>query len=298
MQKIIYIGLGKMGLGMTKRLVQKKYQVFAHDPDPRSQKIAHRQGVIVKNNLPDLLLTVKNKRLIWLMVPHQVVSSVIRTIKPFLKPGDTIIDGGNSPFWESEKRSKILSRIGVSFLDVGVSGGPGGARHGACLMIGGAKTAYEKNRKLFNDLALKNSYAYLGKAGSGHFVKMIHNGIEYGMMQSIAEGFEVMKKSKFNLKLEEVAGLYNQGSVIESRLIGWLEKALNQQGQDLTRVSSKVSHSGEGEWTVRTAKKLKVKTPAIESALAFRKHSGRKKSYTGKVLSALRNQFGGHNFKK
>ena len=206
-----------------------------------------------------------------------------------------MIDGGNSFFEDSMRRAKLLAQRGIRFLDAGVSGGPTGARNGACMMIGGDKAAYEKLESLFADASVAGGYAYFGKAGAGHFVKMVHNGIEYGMMQSIAEGFALMKRSPFKLDLQEVARLYNRGSVIESRLVGWLGSGFRAFGEKLKKVSGSVAYTGEGEWTVKTGKKWKMKLPAIEGSFKFRVRSKKSPSYMGKILSALRNQFGGHS---
>jgi 6-phosphogluconate dehydrogenase len=214
-----------------------------------------------------------------------------------LKKSDVVVDGGNSFFEDSMRRAKLLEKKGIKFLDAGVSGGPGGARHGACIMVGGDRASYKKLEQLFADASVADGYAYFGKAGAGHFVKMVHNGIEYGMMQSLAEGFALMKKSPFKLDLQNVAQLYNHKSVIESRLVGWLKDGYRTFGEDLKKVSGSVAYTGEGEWTVKTGKKWKMKLPAIEDAFKFRVRSKRSPSYTGKILSALRNQFGGHSIK-
>jgi 6-phosphogluconate dehydrogenase len=215
-----------------------------------------------------------------------------------LKKGDMVIDGGNSFFEDSMRRARLLEKKGIKFLDAGVSGGPAGARHGACMMIGGDKASYEKWEALFADASVADGYAYFGKAGAGHFVKMVHNGIEYGMMQSIAEGFALMKKSPFKLDLQEIARLYNHGSVIESRLVGWLEGGYLMFGEELKKVSGSVAYTGEGEWTVKTGKKWRMKLPVIEDSFKFRVRSKRAPSYMGKILSVLRNQFGGHSIEK
>ncbi len=215
-----------------------------------------------------------------------------------LKKGDIVIDGGNSFFEDSVRRAKLLAKRGIKFLDAGVSGGPAGARNGACMMIGGDRATFAMLEQLFSETCVRDGYGYFGAAGAGHFVKMVHNGIEYGMMQSIAEGFALMKKSPFKLDLEKIAHLYNSGSVIESRLIGWLASGFQKFGQELADVSGAVAYTGEGEWTIKTGRKLKMKLPAIEDAFKFRVRSKRAPSYMGKVLSALRNQFGGHSIKK
>lgn len=232
------------------------------------------------------------------MVPHQVVDDVLEEITPALAEGDIVIDGGNSFFKDSIRRAEELAKHGVRYMDVGVSGGPGGARSGAAFMVGGEQKAYKELIGLFSDLAVAGGYDYMGTSGAGHFVKMVHNGIEYGMMQAIAEGFTVMKQWNESLDLERIAHLYNNGSVIESHLVHWLKDAYRTYGQNLDVISGSVAHSGEGQWTVDIAKELGVPVPIIEGALQFRVDSQDSPSYTGQILSALRNQFGGHEVKK
>jgi 6-phosphogluconate dehydrogenase len=210
------------------------------------------------------------------------------------KKGDIIIDAGNSFFEDSMRRAKLLQKRGIRFVDVGFSGGPRGARNGGSLMIGGDRKTFEYLEPLFADVSVPLGYAHFGDAGAGHFVKMVHNGIEYGMMQSLAEGFALMKKSPFKLDLEHVARVYNRGSVIESRLVGWMEDSFRMYGEDLRDVSGTVAATGEGEWTIKTGKKWGMKLPAIDDAFKFRMQSKRKPSYMGRILSALRNRFGGH----
>jgi 6-phosphogluconate dehydrogenase len=296
--EIGYIGLGKMGKGMVERLSKKGYRVVAYDPLVQSLPAIRRNCPRVVGSLSDLFSALKRPRLIWLMVPEREVGVVLKSIMPKLSTGDTVVDGGNSFYKNSMKRASKLKRRGVNFLDAGVSGGPSGALSGACLMVGGDKNIFRKYRRLFGDLAVAHGVFYVGGPGRGHFVKMIHNGIEYGMMQAIAEGFSILKKSGFKFKLEKIAALYNRGSVIESRLIGWLEGGFRQYGDDLEAVSGSVAHSGEGQWTVKEAKKLGVAAPVIADSFRFRLESADRPSYTGKILSALRNQFGGHKVKK
>ncbi|MDO8594214.1 MAG: decarboxylating 6-phosphogluconate dehydrogenase [bacterium] len=293
-----YIGLGKMGLAQVKRLLEYGHSVVAYNRSEEPRREAEKAGAKTGETIADVVSALKAPRLIWLMVPHAAVDDVLKDLVPHLSKGDTIIDGGNSFYKHSMRRAKTLSKKGINFLDCGTSGGPAGARNGACLMIGGEKKVFEKYGKLFKDLALLDGYAYMGKAGAGHFVKMVHNGIEYGMMQAIGEGFEVLKKSAFKLPLEKVSLLYNRGSVIESKLMGWLAKAFKEQGESLRGISGEVSHSGEGLWTVQTAKELKVPVKVIKDSLDFRVKSKGNPSYTGQVVSALRNQFGGHSVRK
>lgn len=293
-----YIGLGKMGLNMTKHLVREGWRVVAYDSNNEARKMAYKMGVVVASSFDELVKYLPKSKVIFMMVPHKAVAGVIKKIKPKLSKGDIIIDGGNSYFGDSMSHHKMLKRRKIAFLDAGVSGGPSGALKGACVMVGGDKPVFKKVEKLFSDISLPGGYLHAGESGAGHFAKMIHNGIEYGMMQSLAEGFSILKKSLFNYDLQKLARLYNTGSVIESRLVGWLEDAYEIYGKNLKSVSSVVAHTGEGDWTVKVAKELKVNVPVIYGALKFRKNSSNKpKDYTGKILSALRNRFGGHPIK-
>lgn len=292
-----YIGLGKMGRNMVERLTNAGWRVVAYDTMPANVAEAAKLGAEGAVSPQAVLEQISSPRLLWLMVPHQAVDQVLSEITPYLQSGDTVIDGGNSNFNETIRRGKELAEKGVHYLDAGTSGGPGGAKEGACVMVGGEKKMFEKYETLFRDIAAPDAYAYMGESGAGHFVKMVHNGIEYGMMQAIAEGFEVLKVSPFNLDLVEVARIYNNKSVIESRLTGWLEKGLREEGVGLANISGSVSASGEGLWTVETAKEFGVPVPVIERSLRFREESQQNPSFTGKVLSLLRNQFGGHETK-
>lgn len=296
--KIAYIGLGKMGLNMVERLLEKGYEVSAFDVSEEARKKAGQAGALIFDSIEKLVRSEESPRLVWIMVPYKFVDDVLEKVTPILEKGDTIIDGGNSPYKESIRRAKELEEENINFLDVGVSGGPSGARNGASIMVGGEKKDYEKYEELFRDLSLPEGYGYMGDHGAGHFVKMIHNGIEYGMMQAIAEGFAIMKESPLNLNLTKIAEVYNKGTVIESRLISWLGKAFKEEGEDLKEISGKISHSGEGLWTVETAKELGVPAPVIKDALQFRIDSQNNPSYTGQIVSALRNQFGGHEVKE
>jgi 6-phosphogluconate dehydrogenase len=294
-----YVGLGKMGFNMVERLLEKGYEVVVFDTNEEAVKDISKKGAEPARSLSSLALALTPPRLIWLMVPYQAVNIVLEGITPFLQKNDTLIDGGNCPFKESMRRARELEEKGIDFLDVGVSGGPSGARKGACIMVGGRKDVFEKYEPLFRDLSIEKGCGYMGKSGAGHFVKMVHNGIEYGVMQALAEGFTIMKTSPFDLDLTKVTEIYNHGSVIESRLIGWLKNAFEECGEDLEKISGSVSHSGEGAWTVEIARELGIPVPIIEGALTFRIDSQKNPSYTGQILSALRNQFGEHEvFKK
>jgi 6-phosphogluconate dehydrogenase len=295
--KLGYVGLGKMGMNMVERLMEKGHRVTVFDQSTTTVAAARSAGATVAESLRDVTDGLKAPRLVWLMVPHQAVDAVLAGLVTLLSPGDTVIDGGNSPYRESVRRARELEAKGIEFLDAGVSGGPSGARSGACIMVGGKADTFRRFEVLFADLAVAGGYAHVGRSGAGHFVKMVHNGIEYGMMQALAEGFAVMRASPFGIDLLKVADLYNHRSVIESRLVGWLRDAYEQSGPDLADVSGAVAQSGEGMWTVEAGRELGVPTPVIAEALAFRIASGEQPSYTGRVLSALRHAFGGHEAK-
>ena len=298
-KQIGYIGLGKMGMSMVARLKDKKWHVETYDVNGRGSV----------QSVEQLANSLSKPRMIWIMVPalakasagkpaYSPVDNVIAKLLPHLTKGDIVIDGGNSFYVDSIRSGKKLAQRGISFLDVGVSGGPGTVRDGKpAFMVGGEKEIFAKLKPLFQDLTKKESFGYMGKSGAGHFVKMVHNGIEYGMMQALAEGFCLMERVPFALDLQEVARVYNNGSVIQSRLVGWLEAGFARYGRDLKEASGRVQHTGEGEWTVKTAKKFGVPVPAIKAAFGFRLQSAKKPSYTGKILTMLRSQFGGHSIK-
>ena len=294
-KEIGIIGLGKMGENIAQRLAARGWRVHGFDQKEGSAfRTADSLGALVGT-------FIVAPRIVFLMVPAgKAVDEVIfgkQRLVSFLGKGDILIDGGNSFYKDSAARSKKLAKYGIAFIDVGVSGGPGGALRGASLMVGGDQKTFKMLEPLFADMAVFNGYQFFEGAGAGHFVKMIHNGIEYGVMQALAEGFAIMKKSRYEFDLSRVADIYNHGSVVESRLVGWLKEAFTLYGEDLKNVSGSVAHTGEGAWMVQTAGELKVKTKVIEEALAFRKRSEKNPSYTGKILSALRARFGGHSLK-
>jgi len=295
--KIGYIGLGKMGSNMVERLLEKSHEVVAFDRNPDAIKAVKSRGAQTAHTLAALVSVLPSPRLVWIMVPYQAVDAVLNELTPLLAKGDVVIDGGNSPYKESIRRSQELEAKGIDFLDAGVSGGPAGARSGACIMVGGRKKVFQKCEPLFRDLSVPDGYGYMGRSGAGHFVKMVHNGIEYGMMEALAEGFAVLKASPFQLDLGNIAGLYNHKSVIESRLVEWLRQAYEQHGDDLRDVSGAPAQSGEGAWTVEAGNEFGIPMPIIKGALEFRIQSQDHPSYTGKIVSALRHQFGGHDEK-
>lgn len=297
-KQIGYFGLGKMGKGMVERLLEKGYQVVASNRSPEPIKEMEKAGAKGAYSLSELAASLPAPRTIWLMVSHNAVDAVLQALAPLLSKGDTIIDGGNCFYEDTLRRSKELAERGIDFLDAGVSGGPGGARKGAAIMVGGKQEVYAKYEELFADLSAPGAYHLVGSHGAGHFVKMVHNGIEYGMMQSIAEGFNLLKSGPYKLDLLEVSRIYNNGSVVESRLMGWLESAFLKFGQDLKLLSGSVGFTGEGEWTAKTAKELKVPAEIIEKSFEFRVKSQDNPSFIGKILTGIRNQFGGHTIER
>lgn len=300
-KEIGIVGLGKMGANLARRLIGKGWQVVGFNRTLEVTKELENEGLKGAYSIDELVRKLSPPRIIWLMVPAgKPVDDMIfgeDGLIHFLQKGDIIVDGGNSYYKDSLERYKKLKEIGLQFVDVGVSGGPEGALKGASLMIGGGKQFFDYLEPLFSDLAYQDGYQFFEGAGAGHFVKMVHNGIEYGMMQAIAEGFTVLKKVNYRLDLTRVADVYNHGSVIESRLVAWLKKAFELHGQELEDIKCSVEHTGEGKWTVKTAKELMTETKIIEEALKFRINSEKNPSYTGKILSALREQFGGHSVK-
>ncbi len=292
--KLGYIGLGKMGYNMAELLLEKGHQLVAYNRSKAPvQKIAQK-GAIATDSVRSLVTALESPRLVWIMVPYQAVDAILKDLSPYLTKGDTIIDGGNSPYKDSIRRAQELESKGINFLDAGVSGGPGGARTGACIMVGGSEKVFRRYEQIFRDASVDQGYAYFGKSGAGHFVKMVHNGIEYGMMQALAEGFAILKASGFDLDLAKVAELYNHKSVIESRLVGWLKAAYEQSGENLEGISGAVAQSGEALWTIDAAKEFGVPAPIIKGALDFRLQSQTNPTYAGQIVSALRHQFGGH----
>lgn len=296
-KQIGFIGLGKMGMSMAHRLNSNGWEVVVYDINKSAVTTAKRKGMIGVNDPGEMLSKLKKPRTVFLMVPSgKPVDMAIDSLGDVLEKDDVVIDGGNSNFEMSQKRADRLKGKGIHLMDVGISGGPESVKDGVpALMIGGDKKVFMRVRSLFSTITLKESMGYMGPSGSGHFVKMVHNGIEYGMMQSMAEGFTVLKDSKFNIDLKEVARVYNNGSVIQSRLTGWMEKGFKKYGQELKGVSGSVSHTGMGQWTAKTARKLGISVPVIERSYKFRVESERKPSYTGRLLMMLRAMFGGHD---
>ncbi|CAK6481154.1 phosphogluconate dehydrogenase (NAD(+)-dependent, decarboxylating) [Peribacillus castrilensis] len=295
--KVGLIGLGKMGLNLGKNLIDHKHDVVAFDLNTNAVEEIKKYGAEGTSSLQDLVQSIEKPRVFWIMVPHSVVDSVISEITTFLSEGDIVVEAGNSHYKESIRRYNQLKEVGVSFMDAGTSGGMEGARDGACYMIGGEPEAWSIVEPIFRDTAVENGYLYAGKAGSGHFLKMIHNGIEYGMMAAIGEGFEVLEKSEFDFDYEKVAKVWNNGSVIRSWLMDLTEHAFSKDAK-LDEIKGIMHSSGEGKWTVETALDLQAATPVIAMSLLMRYRSLDNDTFTGKVVAALRNEFGGHAVEK
>ena len=290
-----------MGKNMVFRLLEKNWKVVAFDNEKEKISEVVKKGSMGMSSIKELVEKISTPRTVWLMVPHAIVEEVLNELTPMLDKGDMVIDGWNSPYRESIRRAGELAKKGIDFLDVGVSGGPQGALDGACMMAGGKKESYDRfcGTGFFTDTCVPQGFEYVGKSGAGHFVKMVHNGIEYGMMQSIAEGFDLMRHTKeFDLNLEKIAEVYSHGSVITSRLVSWLRDGYKKYGKDLNEISGRASFLGEGHWTIETGKKENIPMPALQAALDTREQSQTKPSYQGKVVSTLRGEFGGHPVKR
>jgi 6-phosphogluconate dehydrogenase len=295
--KIGLIGLGKMGLNLGQNLIDHDHEVVAYDVNSHAVEELKKYGAQGTCSLQELVESLEKPRIVWIMVPHVVVDSVISDITPLLEKGDIVIEAGNSHYKESIRRYNELKEMGIKFMDAGTSGGMEGARNGACYMVGGDPDAWSIVEPIFRDTAVENGYLYAGKAGSGHFLKMVHNGIEYGMMAAIGEGFEVLEKSDFDFDYEKVARVWNHGSVIRSWLMELTERAFSKDAK-LEEIKGVMHSSGEGKWTVETALDLQTATPVIAMSLLMRYRSLENDTFTGKVVAALRNEFGGHAVEK
>ncbi|MEJ9231906.1 decarboxylating 6-phosphogluconate dehydrogenase [Peribacillus butanolivorans] len=295
--KVGLIGLGKMGLNIGKNLMDNNHQVVAFDLNINAVEEIKKYGGEGASSLQVLVQSLEKPRVLWIMVPHSVVDTVISEIIPFLSEGDIVVEAGNSHYKESIRRYNELREVGVRFMDAGTSGGMEGARNGACYMIGGDPEAWSIVEPIFKDTAVENGYLYAGTAGSGHFLKMVHNGIEYAMMAAIGEGFEVLEKSEFEFDYEKVARVWNNGSVIRSWLMDLTEHAFSKDAK-LDEIKGIMHSSGEGKWTVETALDLQAATPVIAMSLLMRYRSLDNDTFTGKVVAALRNEFGGHAVEK
>lgn len=291
------IGLGRMGAGMTQRLLQGDHQVMVYDRSPDAVASVAGKGATPTISLEDLGQKLKAPRIFWLMIPAGApVDDTIQRLSATLSPGDVIIDGGNSNYKDSIRRAEELRSKQIEFLDAGVSGGVWGLTVGFCLMVGGNQAVFKQAEPIFKTLAPPDGYAYVGPVGAGHYSKMVHNGIEYSMLQSYAEGFEILKASPFEFDLVQLSRLWNHGSVIRSWLLELAQAAFERDPQ-LAHIRGYVEDSGEGRWTLQEAIDHAVPAPALAMSLFMRFRSRQDDSFSAKVLAALRNEFGGHPVK-
>ncbi len=300
--QIGFIGLGKMGKNMTLRLLEKEHHVVAMDIDAAARTEVERAGAASVETVEDLVQNLAEPRVIWSMLPAgKITDDVFTVLLRNLSAGDTVINGGNENFARSVEHGKMMRAKGIHFMDVGVSGGQKGARFGACMMIGGDKKAFREKEELFRDLSAHRAYAFFPGYGAGHYVKMVHNGIEYGMMQAIAEGMDVLRKSDYDIDLNEAARVYNAESIIASRLIGWLGEGYEKHGVDLEEISGTAGSGGaagmeksEAKWTIDVAKDQSTAVEVIQASVDARITSQSTPGYQGKIINVLRNMFGGH----
>jgi len=297
--KIGFVGLGKMGMNMVERLLRGNHEVVVYNRTFAKTEIAVKKGAIPAKSLDELIQKLPPPKIIWLMLPAgETTENNLQQLKNLLEPQDILIDGGNAFYQDSMRRAKILAEKNINFFDIGVSGGIWGLEQGYCMMIGGDKNSFAQIEPILKTLAPADGYAYVGKSGSGHFVKMVHNGIEYAMLQAYGEGFEILHgKQEFDLDLARIARLWNHGSIIQSWLLELAAKALTED-LGLESVDGVVPDSGEGRWTVKEAVDLNVPAPVITTSLLQRFRSRQKSSFTSKLIAALRNQFGGHDILK
>lgn len=296
--KIAFIGLGKMGLNMVTRLINDNHDVVVYDKDEKQIAAAKDIGAIpatsIKNIIPQLP---PDKHIFWLMLPAgEITDAVLHELTPLIKKHSIIIDGGNSFWKDSQKRSAQLSEIGIAYIDCGTSGGIWGLKNGYCLMCGGSQDACTVCIPVFKSLAADNGYLYCGKSGSGHFTKMVHNAIEYGMMQSIAEGFELLNQSPFDIDKTKTANVWMNGSVIRSWLLELVKNTLDEN-PELDDIDGFVEDNGEARWAIQSALELEVPLTVISQSLFARFSSRQQESYSMKLLASMRKQFGGHRVK-
>ncbi|MBI2956785.1 MAG: decarboxylating 6-phosphogluconate dehydrogenase [Acidobacteria bacterium] len=293
-----FVGLGRMGRAMVERLLRRRHDVVAYDQDSERVRAIARKGARGASSLGGILEQLRSPRIVWLMVPAGApVAAVLRGLEHHLKTGDIVIDAGNSDCRDSVARAKALREDGIYVLDVGSSGGVWGLKEGYCLMVGGDPRAFRRAEPLFRALAPRGGYAHVGASGAGHFVKMIHNGIEYALLQAYGEGFELLAESDYKLDLPQLARLWNRGSVVRSWLLELTAAALARDPH-LRRIRGYVEDSGYGRGTMREALIRGVPVPAIALALFARFRSRQKDSFAAKLIAALRAEFGGHAVKK
>ena len=292
------IGLGRMGANMTERLLRGGHKLITYDHSPEAIQRCVDKGAVGAHSLADFVQQLSLPRVIWLMVPSgEPVDLTIEQMLPNLLKNDIIIDGGNSHYKDSIRRAGKLNQLGIHFVDAGTSGGIWGLQEGYCLMIGGEKATVDQLEPIFKTLAPENGFAHVGASGAGHFAKMVHNGIEYGMLQAYGEGFEMLKASPFEFDLAKISHLWNQGSVVRSWLLQLAENAFAKDPQ-LSSIRGYVGDSGEGRWTVLEAVEREIPASVLTLSLFARFASRQDDSFSAKVIAALRNEFGGHAVRK
>jgi 6-phosphogluconate dehydrogenase len=298
--QIGFIGLGKMGGNMVHRIRRDSdHEVVAFDFSSDAVSAAEGVGATGASSLEDLVGKLSKPRMVWVMVPSgDPTEETVLKLADLMDEGDTIVDGGNTNWHDDIRRAAVLTERGLRYVDVGVSGGVWGLEVGYCMMVGGHPDSVSQLSPILDVLAPPDGWRHFGDAGAGHFVKMVHNGVEYGLMQAYAEGFDLMHKSRYDIELSEVAALWNRGSVVRSWLCELAERAFNAEGNDLEKLKGYVNDSGEGRWTVVDAIDHDVPTPVITSALYARFYSRGNGDFSHRVLAALRNQFGGHAVEK
>jgi 6-phosphogluconate dehydrogenase len=296
--RIGFIGLGRMGANMVRRLIRDGHEIVVYNRTPEKTKEIEGEGATASFSIEELVGKLEKPRAVWIMVPAgDATEAQIAELLEHLEPGDTIIDGGNTNFHDDVRRHAMLKEHGIHYVDAGTSGGIWGLQNGFCLMVGGDREAVEPIEDVFRSLAPEDGYLHAGPPGAGHYVKMIHNGIEYGLMQAYAEGFEILHASEYPLDLGAIADLWNHGSVVRSWLLELAVDAFRKNGEDLGELKGWVADSGEGRWTVQEAIDRDVPAPVITLSLQTRFRSRQDDSYGAKVLAALRNEFGGHAVK-
>lgn len=289
------IGLGKMGHNLAINASEKGYKVYGYNRSIEPVDYLNSMGIWACNDLKELLNKFQGRKIIWIMVPAgETVDMVIEDIKDYLNPDDIVIDGGNSNYRDTVRRYNYLKEKSISFVDIGTSGGLEGARNGACMMVGGDENTFKIIEPVLKDICIENGYGYFGESGAGHYAKMIHNGIEYGMMQAIGEGFEILKEGPYDYDYENLAKVWSNGSVIRGWLMELTEKAFSEDA-NLDGIKGVVGSSGEGLWTVEEAIRLKVPATVITDSLFARYRSNQEDTFSAKVVAGLRNQFGGHD---
>jgi 6-phosphogluconate dehydrogenase len=296
--QIGFVGLGRMGANMVRRLLRDNHEVVAYNRTPEKTKEIAGEGAVPAFSIEELVSKLNAPRTVWIMVPAgDATEAQIAELLEHLESGDTIVDGGNTNFHDDQRRHPDLKARGINYIDAGTSGGIWGLQVGYCLMVGGDREAVEPLEPIFKSLAPDGGYLHVGGPGAGHYVKMVHNGIEYGLMQAYAEGFEIMHAASYELDLAAISELWMQGSVVRSWLLELAARAFRANGPDLEHIKGFVADSGEGRWTVQEAIDHDVPAPVITLSLLTRFRSRQDDSYGAKVLAALRNEFGGHAVK-